>query len=303
MKTYKEFCEEQRQNGLNERFSNRGSEAALADMSRILHKPEPDFSCLTITSKELDEWYKEYYRKKSYTLKDDILLMDYGHIDNPHPLKAMKEAYGDRQPLDNIAEEMNLKYHFFEGQIKKVEASNRVSVYVAVPISDLLKADIIRDFHEGGYFCNKERIETDSFGSHYRLQFEPYIQNNVREEINRRCLTLYHYTPHSNKDSILKSGLVPSNENDFLKYPQNRTYMSIFDNPALANKIRKVNKRDTHQVIFKIDVAGIPGDIGLYYDSMAEDSVFSIAAVPPSCITLYREGNLTDKGFEVIQKW
>ena len=177
MKSYKEFCEEQRKKELNERFSNRGSEAALADMSRILHKPEPDFSCLTITSKELDEWYKEYYRKKSYTLKDDILLMDYGHIDNPHPLKAMKEAYGDRQPLDNIAEEMNLKYHFFEGQIKKVEASNRVSVYVAVPISDLLKADIIRDFHEGGYFCNKERIETDSFGSHYRLQFEPYIQN------------------------------------------------------------------------------------------------------------------------------
>ena len=298
MIAFEEFC-----NGrgrLDERMGRDG--AGLSALSKKLHKPKPDFSCLAVGRGELDGWRDEYLRSRKEARNDALEPVTHRNLLQRvflPPLPDLKESLGDIKELDGFAEVIKSKYKFRDGQIEKIESYNGVDVYIALPPDDFIKNEVIQDMHKGGYFCNY--CESDAGG--YYLQFEPYLPNEVSADIRSRCRYLYHYTPFENVESIKSSGLLPYNKNIYLKYPQGRAYMSIFEDERLAIVLRQEGGFGEHYALFRIDVQKIPIETGLYYDAMAPGSVFSVRVIPASCVGLYREGRLTERGFQVIKEW
>ena len=212
-------------------------------------------------------------------------------------LPNLKEAYGDIVEPDEAVEKIRKHYHLNPSLVNKIESHNEIYIYVIV--ADIaVNADLItKDMEKLGYFLSLRKpyatVDNIEFVS---LQFEPSckFQNDETENIKETYEFLYHWTPTSNVDSILKNGLIPCHKNKLFNYP-NRTYLIKGD--SNENEIKflgwsiSCNNNEKKYTLLKINIKGISEDINFYLDPNSQIGIYTEDIIPAEYIKI--EGNIT----------
>lgn len=243
----------------------------------MLSKPKVDFGCLNVSEKDLKEWYDE--------IKDDI---DDGVHDHEYDyLKNSGVVYehrGDILPLDDFTKSIKSKYKFRDNQFLKKEYNNGIGLYIAIYKDDSIAESLDIDMRLNGYFLSKSECKKNVV----HLFFEPLVQAKVNHIVFSRDY-IYHYTPYDRVENILKVGLEPKcDKNPVYKYPP-RVYFTLYENPILANSLRKnliengINV-SSHYMLLKIDIRDLKNDINFYFDAYGANCVFTPNLILPQYI-------------------
>ena len=264
-------------------------------INKELEKPEVDFSCLDISENEVEEWYKK--------VRDNIDLSIHDHeYDYFSSGDILIENKMDILPLDDFCGNIIKKYHFSKNQFVKKEYNNGIGIYIAIYKDPDIAEMLDIDMRMNGFFLSKREIKTNLV----YFFFEPLKQTNVNHLVFSKKV-IYHYTPFSNVDNILKNGLEPRNDcNPVYKYPP-RVYFTLYENNGLANSLRKTLEEnsiptESHYMLLKINVETLKDDIDFYFDAFCENCVFTPNLILPEYISKFKEGYLLggDK-FKIIK--
>lgn len=211
----------------------------------------------------------------------------------------VNEAKGDIMPPDNVVNSIIKKYHLNSSLVAKVEASNKIYIYIitaCIGNNDKLIED---DMNKMGYFLGVRGDIQNIQGMLYQvLQFEPYsqIQNDETTNVKQLYKYLYHWTPKYHLNNILKNGLIPNHQNKMFNYPQ-RIYLmksdcDLFQMKDLGQQLCLVNtdKRNNGKyVLLRINLTNIDDDVHFYYDSNSNIGIYTEQAIPPTSINVVDE--------------
>lgn len=211
----------------------------------------------------------------------------------------INESEGDIMPPDNVVKTIIQKYHLNSQLVVKVEASNKIYIYIINACIGHNEKLIEDDMKKMGYFLGiRGRVQNIQGMLFQTLQFEPYsqMQNDETTNIKQAYDHLYHWTPKYNVNNILQNGLIPSHKNKMFNYPQ-RIYLmkgncDLFQMEDLGQRLCSVNtdKRNNGKyVLLKIDLTNIGDDIHFYYDSNASIGIYTEQAIPPTSIKVVNE--------------
>jgi hypothetical protein len=254
-------------------------------INKTLEKPIVDFSCLTVSDAEIEEWYEN--------VRDNIDLSIHDHeYDYFSSNDILIEKKGDILPLDDFCGSIIEKYRFSKNQFVKKEYNNGIGIYTAIYKDPDIAESLDTDMRMHGFFLSKREIKS----SVAYFFFEPLKQSNVNSLVfSKKCI--YHYTPISNVDNILKNGLIPRNDcNPVYKYPP-RVYFTLYENNGLANSLRKTLEEnsmptESHYMLLKINVVELKNDIDFYFDAFCANCVFTPNLILPEYISKHKEGYL-----------
>lgn len=202
----------------------------------------------------------------------------------------VNEAYGDILSPDDVVRKISTKYKISTQLVQKVEANNKISIYIIVALIgenvDLIKTDM----EKMGYFLGLVGKTYDIEGMKFvKLQFEPtsQMQNDETDNIKSMYGTLYHWTPEYNMESVLSKGLVPSHKNSYFNYPP-RTYLMREDCGdremlSLGQKLCLLNrnpKNNGSYVLLAVDIKNVGDNVRLYYDSNSAIGIYTEQTIP-----------------------
>lgn len=265
-----------------------------------LTKPKANFSCLTLTKKEVYDWYEDYKEHiidiSNYTI--------YDHEYNYYVNGALFEKKHDKLPDKEFADYIRTKYRFKKNQLVLEEYNNGIGIYVVVPNVDTIVSDLDIDMRSNGYFLSN----CQTINGVYKLLFEPLEQSKVNDIVYERQY-IYHYTNIKNVENIMKYGLISRNDkNPTYIYPP-RVYFTLFHNHGLANSLVKNLREhnisdDGHYMLLKIETEKIKDYADFYYDAFCTNCVFTPYTILPEAISNYLEGYLVgyDK-FKIIKEY
>lgn len=206
----------------------------------------------------------------------------------------VNESEGDIMPPDNVVNTIIQKYHLNSNLVVKVEASNKIYIYIITACIGRNEKLIEDDMKKMGYFLGIRGQVQNIQGMLFRpLQFEPYsqMQNDETTNIKQVYDHLYHWTPKYHLNNILQNGLIPNNQNKMFNYPP-RIYLmkgncDLFQMKDLGQQLCFVNtdqRNNGKYVLLKIDLTNIGDDVHFYYDSNTSIGIYTEQAIPPSSI-------------------
>lgn len=241
-----------------------------------------DFS-KTIDVSEIDF---DILKKAYFDLRLTPTLTVYGDRLSNIPIK---EEYGDILPPDEVIMNIVRKYGLPLEMTRKVEAYNKIYVYVitaAIGINDKI---IEKDMNRMGYFLGFRQPPQTVRGLTFQvLQFEPYsqMQEDETEEINKNNDFLYHWTPLYNLNGIIEKGLLPNNSNGIFSYPPRIYFIEGNEDISYVEKLGEQlcltnnnPKNDGQYALLKIYLEGLE-DVSFYYDSNTDSGVYTEQKIP-----------------------
>lgn len=204
---------------------------------------------------------------------------------------ALKKIYSPEAASRHIID----KYGLFPWQIRIQNKHHDIKFIVILPNDPQIVNMMRADLEKLGYYLGTEMDVYYQGRERYRgYIFEPYHQKEESANI-RRYGCLYHVTPVTNLESILKRGLIPhsSDYTERFAYPE-RVYMveGSHDPDTLCDlaKVLYINKRrrnkhaESKYAIITLDIKSIPADIPMYYDGNYEYGVFVEKNIPADTI-------------------
>lgn len=211
----------------------------------------------------------------------------------------IKEAEGDIMPPDNVVNEITQKYHLKPQFVVKIEANNKIYIYIITACIGINDELIENDMKKMGYFLGCRGDVQEVYGMIYQvLQFEPYsqMQEDETSNIKKKYDFLYHWTPKYNLNEILKNGLVPNHLNKMFNYP-NRIYLikgdsNLFEMTTLGQHLCKINndyRNNGEYILLKINLSNIDDNIHFYYDSNSSIGIYTEQSIPSNYINVIDE--------------
>lgn len=211
----------------------------------------------------------------------------------------INEAEGDIMSPDNVVNAIIQKYHLNPQLVIKVEASNKIYIYIVTACIGHNDKLIEGDMKKMGYFLGiRGQVQNIQGMLFQTLQFEPYsqMQNDETKNIKQIYEYLYHWTPKYHLNDILQNGLIPNHQNKMFNYPQ-RIYLmkgdcELFQMEDLGQRLCFVNmdqRNNGKYVLLRIDLTNIGDDIHFYYDSNASIGIYTEQAIPPTNIKVVNE--------------
>lgn len=211
--------------------------------------------------------------------------------DNPLTICSnITETKRDILPPDHVVDLIIQKYHLNQQLVQKMEASNKISIYIINACignnDDLIEADMKKMGYYLGVRGDIQNIQGMLFQV---LQFEPYsqIQNDETSNIKNKYDCLYHWTPEHCVNNILQKGLIPNHQNQRFNYPD-RIYLmkgdtNFSDMMKLGNLLCKINtdsRNNGNYVLLRINMKNIDNNIHFYYDPNSEIGVYTEQTIP-----------------------
>ena len=211
----------------------------------------------------------------------------------------VNESEGDIMPPDNVVNAIIQKYHLNSHLVVKVEASNKIYIYIITACIGNNEKLIEDDMKKMGYFLGIRGQVQNIQGMLFRtLQFEPYsqMQNDETTNIKQVYNHLYHWTPEYHLNNILQNGLIPSHQNKVFNYPQ-RIYLmkgdcDLFQMKDLGQQLCFVNtdqRNNGKYVLLRIDLSNIGDDVHFYYDPNSKIGIYTEQAISPTSIKVVNE--------------
>lgn len=183
---------------------------------------------------------------------------------------------------------------------------NHVEFIVIIPDKGNNEDMIIEDMLSLGYFVARKwyQLNNKDNQKYLYIKFDPKYQKNETDHI-RQGRYLYHVSPISNHNSIIKYGFIPLHKNEYLDYPP-RVY--FFKANIMPNDLKDiVNNIDTFKTelnnhdytIYLIDLNNISKDILFYNDCNYEYGVFTEQTIPYNYVIGTKVVNINDP----IKEW
>lgn len=220
--------------------------------------------------------------------------------DNPlTKFHIVNESEGDIMPPDNVVNAIIQKYHLNSQLVAKMEASNKIYIYIITACIGHNEKLIEDDMKKMGYFLGVRGKVQNIQGMLFRtLQFEPYsqMQNDETKNIKQKYEYLYHWTPKYHLKSILKNGLIPNFQNKMFNYPQ-RIYLmkgdcDLFQMKDLGQQLCFVNtdqRNNGKYILLRIELKNMDDDVHFYYDSNTNIGIYTEQAISPTSIKVINE--------------
>lgn len=212
----------------------------------------------------------------------------------------IKEGANATMPVGQLRKELK-KLGFKQWQITSKILNNKVRVVVLY--ADLGKNTNIIVDKMSSFGWTKALISGPMilYGIRIRaMSFDPAVQKTITKEA-RKYKFLYHWTPYGNVNSILKSGIEPRSENDYLSYPP-KAHLMKGDIPkreasSFGWRLYNMNKslKDGHYALLRVDVSKVPENVEFYGDPRFSYGYFTKETVPPSSLELFGDINYADK--------
>ena len=212
----------------------------------------------------------------------------------------IKEGVGDVMGIGGLRKELG-KLGFKQWQIKSEVRSNRVRTVILY--ADIEKnTEIIKNKMLGygwtvAYVSGvmvKEGIPLRVMG------FDPKEQRSVTKEA-RKYLSLYHWTPIENVQSILVNGLEPRSENDLYSYPPKVHLLKGDINRGECCKVgwalfnRNKKNKDGRYGLIRVNMSKVPDGVEFYGDPRFNNGYFTKDMIPPEALSLVGEIKYNDK--------
>lgn len=243
-----------------------------------------DFDIESIDINILKQGYVDLRLIPTPTFYDDILS------DLPH----IKEAIGDIVEPDIAMLRIRNKYGIPSQFFRKVEANNKIYIYIVtarVGINDKL---IINDMQKLGYFLGRKGHIRNVKGMQFQvLQFEPtyQLQEDITDRIKEKYNSLFHWTPLYNINNIKTKGLIPQSINKHFSYPP-RIYLingnaddkqiyHLGQELCIANDDKR---NDGEYVLLTIKTQALPDNVRLYYDPNSRIGIYTEQPIPYNAI-------------------
>lgn len=202
------------------------------------------------------------------------------------------EHLSPKEIIDTIVKNYNLDQ--FQVRIFTAEkASHDIIIYILIANLGENKNLIKADMAKMGYFAGIDR-DFEEYGMKWsQLQFEPYEEDDVTDEIIKNNAFLYHWTPIYNLESIMTNGLNPKSENELFSYPpriyfilSNSTKNHIINLGKMLCTINTNDKNNGEYALLIIDLKNLENNVRFYYDPNREDSVFTTSSIPKERIDI-----------------
>ena len=265
------------------------------NVKKVIYEMSTSF----IDSIDLSKIDKKLLKKYYIDLRLVPTVSRFGDILSDVPY--LKEDVDEIMEPDDVVNSIKNKYHLPDTFVFKMEAYNKVYIYIitaCVGINDKLIED---DMLKMGYFVGSKRNRDIGDGMTYQIQqFEPTSQKQIDETDNIKNNNdfLYHWTPEYNLNDILSHGLVPKHENKKFYYP-NRIYFilsntSTHDIDFLGQQLCLVNnipQNNGNYVLLKINVKTLDDDVRFFYDPNSQIAVYTEQKIPNDKIEIVRRKN------------
>ena len=251
--------------------------------------PDNMFNGIDLSSISINDFINGY---KDYRL----LPIPTFYGDKLYEPVSIKEVIGDIVPPDEVVERILKKYSLPQSFAKKVEAHNKIYIYVVTAVIGDNETMIINDMEKLGYFLSIKgkpyKVQEMVFEE---LQFEPtsHFQNDETDTVRQQNKYLYHWTPQYNLDKIMTGGLKPTHKNSYFTYPDRCYFMtSDIDNhtaQAFGQTLCIMNKdkqNDGNYVLLKIDLSKVDENVRFYYDPNSGMSIYTEQSIPSFAISV-----------------
>lgn len=203
-------------------------------------------------------------------------------------------------PIGQLRKELK-KFGFKQWQIKSAIVANKVRVLILY--ADINKNTNVIENEMLLFGWSKAKISQPVIiqGITCRvMEFDPMIQKPITKEA-RKFEYLYHLTPQSNVLSILKNGIEPRSENDYLSYPPKAHLLKGNISQNIASYVGwqlfhvKKGLTDGNYALLRIETNKLPENIEFYKDPRFEYGYYSNGVIPSSAIEVFGKIEYTDK--------
>lgn len=212
--------------------------------------------------------------------------------------KMLEESLIASYDISKVKDIFERRFGIGNGIVFKVierERNGHVVHYamVGVPykvLNNELKNEIISFMKFCGYSFDTKTKES---GDAINLFFKPRFQtDDCTDDVRTRCRFVYHLTPASNFDKILKNGFVPKSENMLFSYPD-RVYFFLGNNlkRKSLNLMKTVWKShgSPEAVVLMVDLEKVPEDVIFRTDFDADEAIFTHDNISPYAIAGYKK--------------
>lgn len=213
---------------------------------------------------------------------------------------VIKEGASNTTPIKQLRNELR-KLGFKQWQIKSEIACNKVRVVILY--ADVVKnTDIIeKEMLSLGWTLAHTSDPTIVYGVPVRvMNFDPKEQRKLTKDA-RKYHYLYHWTPYKNLASVLRYGIEPRSENDFLSYPP-RVHLIKGDTPKheaakLGWMLFNINKKEQTgaYALVRVNVKDVPENVDFFGDPRFSYGYFTTSLIPPEAIEFFGRIQYTDK--------
>ena len=177
-------------------------------------------------------------------------------------------------------------------------------MFVIVPDSNINVRILDDKMNECGYVNVRKQLRFDSEQRRWWFSIynpNPKFMDDIRDNLDRN--RLFHYTPEFNRDSIIDSGLIPSNGGRTYLYPDKRVFFEVtsMSNPYKFNieylKMMHGISEKTHKNeymfsgyfdCFELDISKLPDNVKIYWDPNHRDGVYINCHIEPEWL-IFRE--------------
>ena len=221
---------------------------------------------------------------------------------------ALYDATGeDNVPMDKSYIFINypdneLSDRYCDGVYSKLELGiYKIGLFIYVPDCEDEKVkqaefgDLVDTICEfcGLYVATKRVINQRGTDFIFEFMIEPKFSDKDFE-LNKcpGIKTLYHMTPSSKVDKILRKGLNPRSSNPFFAYPD-RIYLGLDPDKlehVLLPAIKARGIKGGARTILEIDISNIPDRNRFKIDPNYPDGLFTSDNIPPSAIKVFKSG-------------
>lgn len=220
-------------------------------------------------------------------------------------LPSINEDFGDVVSPDMVVKSIIRKYGLSTQLVRKIEAHNKIYIYVITALIGDNDKLIEEDMQKMGYFLGYRQPPQTIDGMTFQvLQFEPtsQIQNDDTETIKSTYKFLFHWTPLYCLQSIIENGLIPNSKNNVFSYPL-RIYLMKGDSDIkqmekLGQQLCLINnnvENDGNYALLRIDIDDIDNGIRFYYDSNSDIGIYTEQKIPKDKITFLKQFHFKTK--------
>ena len=203
-------------------------------------------------------------------------------------------------PFEKVKEEL-LKLGWLPWQIKSDVYANGIEVIILY--ADVAKNTqvISAEMESLGWSTACISKPVTRYGAKFRvIDFDPIEQDSAKEKA-RMYNYLYHWTPFSNVESILKNGIEPRNQNDRFSYPPKAHLLKGDITKKFASEFgwelfnKNKGNKDGHYALIRITMRLIPETIDFFEDPRFDYGFFSKETIPSKSLDIFGEIIYKDK--------
>lgn len=179
-------------------------------------------------------------------------------------------------------------------KVDKIPQYSQTTFSVMVPLIENNLRIISTELDACGYYEVAKHNYVDDRGKQWSFMiFDPKVQNTITEQLKDQYMYLYHCSPSSNDDSIMKNGIIPNNSKGFYNFNEKRVYLHYYSptssdfkkimQKVVSNRKKTIKNYDTHHIVYVISLKKLPKDIEFFQYPHA-DAVFTTSVIPTSAI-------------------